>query len=194
MAVKIRLKKLGRTHRPFFRVCAMDARSPRDGRVIEELGTYDPMVPHTDARAILKGERIAHWMSVGAQPTSKVGTLIKKYGKDGTHLEAQAEAITQLSERRQKSIESAKKAAAAVEMPKPEAPAPEPAAEAAEGEAKAEGAEEVKADAEAPAKEDAAAEAKEEKKEEPKAEAKEEEKKEEPAAEAKEEKKEEAAE
>ena len=172
MAVKIRLKKLGRTHRPFFRVCAMDARSPRDGRVIEELGTYDPMVPHTDARAILNGERIAHWVSVGAQPTPKVGTLIKKYGKDGTHLEAQAEAIAQLSERRQKSIESAKKAAAAVEMPKPEA-TPEPAAE---GEA-AEGAEA----ADAPAK----AEAKEEKKEEAKAEEK---------PEAKEEKKEEAAE
>ena len=68
----------------------MDARSPRNGRVIEELGTYDPMVPLTDARAILNGERIAHWVSVGAQPTPKVGTLIKKYGKDGTHLEAQA--------------------------------------------------------------------------------------------------------
>ena len=78
MAVKIRLKKMGRTHRPFFRVCAMDQRSPRDGRVIEELGTYDPMVPETDARAILKGERIKYWLSVGAQPTPKVGTLIKK--------------------------------------------------------------------------------------------------------------------
>ncbi|MEC8473963.1 MAG: 30S ribosomal protein S16, partial [Planctomycetota bacterium] len=43
MAVRIRLKKMGRTHRPFYRVCAMDQRSPRDGRVIEELGTYDPM-------------------------------------------------------------------------------------------------------------------------------------------------------
>lgn len=189
MAVKIRLKKLGRTHRPFFRVCAMDARSPRDGRVIEELGTYDPMVPHTDARAILNGERIAHWVGLGAQPTPKVGTLIKKYGKDGTHLDAQAEAIAQLSDRRQKSIESAKKAAAAVEMPKPE-PTPEPAAEgeAAEGaEAKAEGAEAAAADA--PAKEEAPAadkaEAKDEKKEEAKAEEK---------PEAKEEKKEEAAE
>jgi len=206
VAVKIRLKKLGRTHRPFFRVCAMDARSPRDGRVIEELGTYDPMVPHTDARAILNGERIAHWMSVGAQPTPKVGTLIKKYGKDGTHLEAQAEAISQLSERRQKSIESAKKAAAAVEMPKVE-PTPEPAAEGAEAPA-AEGAEEAKADgaeaaaADAPAKEEAPAEAKEEKKEEAKAEEKpeaKEEKKEEAKAEEKadakeEEKKEEAAE
>lgn len=124
MAVRIRLKKLGRTHRPFFRVCAMDGRSPRDGRVIEQLGTYDPMVPHVDARAILNGERIAYWMGVGATPTPKVGTLIKKYGKDGSHLEAQAEAISQLSDRRQKAIESAKAAAAAVEMPKAEEPKP----------------------------------------------------------------------
>ena len=78
MAVKIRLKKMGRTHRPFFRVCAMDQRAPRDGRVIEQLGTYDPMVPDTDARAILNGERINYWLSVGAQPTPKVATLLKK--------------------------------------------------------------------------------------------------------------------
>ena len=50
------MKKMGRKHRPFFRICAMDIRVPRDGRVLEELGTYDPMVPETDARAILNGE------------------------------------------------------------------------------------------------------------------------------------------
>ena len=120
MAVRIRLKKMGRTHRPFYRVCAMDQRSPRDGRVIEELGTYDPMVAETDARAILKGERIKYWLSVGAQPSQKVGTLIKKYGADGTHLEAQAEAISKLSTRRASSIESARDAASKREMPKKE--------------------------------------------------------------------------
>ncbi len=129
MAVKIRLKKMGRAHRPFYRVCAMDQRSPRDGRVIEQLGTYDTSVPETDARAILKGERIKYWLSVGAQPTPKVATLIKKYGADGTHLEAQATAISKLSVRRAASIESARKAAAAVEMPKAEPEAkPEDAA------------------------------------------------------------------
>ncbi len=153
MAVKIRLKKMGRTHRPFFRVCAMDSRSPRDGRVIEELGTYDPMVPETDARAILKGERIKYWLSVGAQPTPKVGTLIKKYGSEGTHLEAQATAISKLSSRRAASIESARDAAAKLEMPKAEEPAPAETP-AAEGEAAtpAEGAEATtEAAAEAPA-------------------------------------------
>lgn len=158
MAVKIRLKKMGRTHRPFYRVCAMDARAPRDGRVIEQLGTYDVSVPETDARAILKGERIAYWLGVGAQATPKVATLIKKYGTDGTHLEAQKEAISRLSDRRGKAIEAARAAAASVEMPKAEAPAPEPAAETpAEGEAKPEG--EAKADAPAEeAKADAPAE------------------------------------
>ena len=120
MAVRIRLKKMGRTHRPFYRVCAMDQRAPRDGRVIEELGTYDPMVPETDARAILKGERIKYWLSVGAQPSQKVGTLIKKYGADGTHLEAQVEAISKLSTRRAASIEFARDAASKREMPKKE--------------------------------------------------------------------------
>jgi small subunit ribosomal protein S16 len=124
MAVRIRLKKMGRSHRPFFRLCAMDSRSPRDGRVIEELGIYDPMVPESDARAILNADRIDYWMSVGAQPTRKAGVLIKKYGKDGTHLAAQAEAINRLSGRRAAAIESAKAAAAAVEMPKIEEPKP----------------------------------------------------------------------
>ncbi len=135
MAVRIRLKKMGRSHRPFFRVCAMDSRSPRDGRVIEQLGTYDPSVPETDARAILNGERINYWLGVGAKPTRKVETLIKKYGAEGTHLEAQAEAISRLSARRAASIEAARDAATKVEMPKPEDEKP---AEAAEGEAAAE--------------------------------------------------------
>jgi len=133
VAVRIRLKKMGRTHRPFFRVCAMDSRAARDGRVIEQLGTYDPMIADVDARAVLNGERIKHWLSVGAQPTRKVGTLIKKYGAQGTHLEAQAEALAKLSSRRASSIEAARKAVASVEMPKAEAePTEEEKAKAAE--------------------------------------------------------------
>ncbi len=96
MAVRIRLKKLGRRHRPFFRVCAMDAHRPRDGKVIEELGSYDPMVKETDARAILNGERINYWLSVGALPTEKVKVLIKKYGSNGTHLDQQRLALERL--------------------------------------------------------------------------------------------------
>ncbi len=89
MAVRIRMKKMGKKHRPFFRICAVDGRKPRDGRVLEELGTYDPMVGETDARALLKGERIDYWLSVGAQPSDKVRILIKKYGTNGTHVDQQ---------------------------------------------------------------------------------------------------------
>ena len=98
MAVRIRLKKLGRTHRPFYRVCAIDRHTPRDGRVLEELGTYDTSVPNTDARAILNNDRIDYWLSVGAQPSDKVAVLIKKYGSSGTHLEIQQQALWKLAE------------------------------------------------------------------------------------------------
>lgn len=102
MAVRIRMKKLGRRHRPFFRICAMDGRTPRDGRVLEELGTYDPMIPNEDARALLVGDRVKYWLSVGAQPTEKVHILIKKYGPEGTHLEKQKAALDQLAQTRRR--------------------------------------------------------------------------------------------
>jgi len=102
VAVRIRMKKLGRRHRPFYRICAMDGRSPRDGRVLEELGTYDPMVPETDARAQLRSERIKYWLSVGAQPSEKVKVLIKKYGPEGTHLQQQKAALERLVESRRR--------------------------------------------------------------------------------------------
>lgn len=97
MAVRIRMKKMGRAHRAFFRVCAFDQNSPRDGKALEELGTYDPSVPDSDARAVLNGERISYWLSVGAQPSEKVAILIKKYGKDGTHLEKQKAALDKIA-------------------------------------------------------------------------------------------------
>ncbi len=96
MTVRIRLKKMGRKHRPFYRICAMDARTPRDGRAIEELGFYDPMVKDTNGRAVLKGERIDYWLGVGAQPSEKVQVLIKKFGTNGTHLEQQRAALERL--------------------------------------------------------------------------------------------------
>jgi small subunit ribosomal protein S16 len=97
VAVRIRMKMMGRKHRPFFRICAVDSRNPRDGRVLEELGIYDPMVSDTDARALLKGERIDYWLGVGAQPSLKVQTLIKKYGSQGTHVDQQRSARERLA-------------------------------------------------------------------------------------------------
>ena len=141
MAVRIRLKRMGRTHRPFYRVCAIDKRSPRDGRVIEELGFYDPMVKETDARAQLKGERIDYWIGVGAQPSDRMKVLIKKYGTNGTHLEQQAAAMERLN------IKPQAPEPVVFEPPVAEEPAKEEAAEAPKEEASAD------ATAEAPAEE-----------------------------------------
>ncbi len=80
MAVKLRLKRMGRRHRAFFRLNAMDSRSPRDGRVLEELGTYDPLQKDDQDKVKLKEERIKYWLSVGAVPSHTVATLLKKNG------------------------------------------------------------------------------------------------------------------
>ncbi|MGD9855320.1 MAG: 30S ribosomal protein S16 [Planctomycetaceae bacterium] len=89
MPVRIRMKRLGRKHRPYFRICIMDVRQPRDGRAIEEVGTYDPMVRDKSQRITLKLDRIEHWLSVGAQPSEKVAVLIDKV-KAGRWSEAKA--------------------------------------------------------------------------------------------------------
>jgi small subunit ribosomal protein S16 len=126
------MKMMGRKHRPFFRICALDGRRPRDGRVLEELGTYDPLIADTDARVTLNHERIAYWLGVGAQPSDNIKTFLKKYGVNGTRLKEQAAARERMA------------------MPKVVPPAPEPvyvappkktaepAAEAAPAEAPAE--------------------------------------------------------
>lgn len=92
MAVRIRMKQMGRRNRRYYRIVAIDHRQPRDGRVIEELGTYDPSVPNTDDRVTLRASRIKHWLSVGALPTHKVGIFLKKYLTKFEEKEAQAAA------------------------------------------------------------------------------------------------------
>ena len=79
MAVRIRMKRLGRKHRPYYRIVAIDHHQPRDGRIIEELGSYDPMVKNTDERVKLVPDRVKYWMSVGAKPSENVEVLLKKY-------------------------------------------------------------------------------------------------------------------
>jgi small subunit ribosomal protein S16 len=79
VAVRIRMKMMGRKHRPYFRIVAIDSRQPRNGRVIEELGSYDPMMKNTDERVTLKPDRCKYWISVGALPSERVATLFKKY-------------------------------------------------------------------------------------------------------------------
>ena len=129
MAVRIRMKKMGRKHQPFFRMVAIDSRAPRDGKTIEELGHYDPLVNDTDARAILNGERIAYWLSVGALPSENCQVLIKKYGKNGTRVAEQQAALEK--------IKTTRPQAPAPYIPPPKPPEPEPAAEAPAAEAPA---------------------------------------------------------
>ncbi|HHW97681.1 MAG: 30S ribosomal protein S16 [Myxococcota bacterium] len=76
--VKLRLARFGAKQRPFYRIVAMDSRGKRDGRYIELLGTYDPMV--TPPAVKLNEERIRYWLSVGAQPTEAVERFVKKMG------------------------------------------------------------------------------------------------------------------
>lgn len=92
----------------------MDARAPRDGREIEVIGTYDPMVRDPDARVQFNLERVSYWLSVGAQPTEKVAILLKKYGPNGTRLKQNQEALARLAEQRARRAARAKVAAAAL--------------------------------------------------------------------------------
>ena len=76
MAVSIRLRREGAKNRPYYKVVVADSRSPRDGKFIELIGTYDPKKP--DHNSTLKLDRIDHWIALGAQPSDTVRSLIKK--------------------------------------------------------------------------------------------------------------------
>jgi len=128
------MKKMGRKHRPFYRICAVDSRSPRDGKIIEEIGTYDPKVPDVDARVLMNHERLTYWLGVGAKPSEHVAVFIKKYGPKGIRLKEQEDARARLSMPKivppaPEQIVVAKKAEAA---PAEEAAAEAPAEAAAE--------------------------------------------------------------
>ncbi len=78
MAVKIRLARHGAKKRPFYRIVVADGQYPRDGRFLENVGTYNPMVEPNEIT--LKKERIEYWIGQGAQPTDTVNSLMKKEG------------------------------------------------------------------------------------------------------------------
>ena len=93
--VVLRLKRMGRAHKPFYRLGAMDKRSPRDGRVIEHLGWFDPTAPEGRQHEV-KLDRVRYWLSVGAQPSRTVADLLRRLecdAKPGTPF-APAEAVT----------------------------------------------------------------------------------------------------
>ena len=98
MGLKIRLARAGAKKRPYYHIVVADSRSPRDGRFIEKLGSYNPMLPaeHED-RIHLQGERIQHWVSQGALPTDRVAHFLGKAG------------LGPMPERREQPVQSAPK-------------------------------------------------------------------------------------
>lgn len=78
--LRIRMKRMGRTHRPFFRINAVDQRSPRDGSIVEQLGWYDPKAKDEAKQLQLNDERVKYWLSVGAQPSDTMNDILAKRG------------------------------------------------------------------------------------------------------------------
>lgn len=78
MAVKIRLRRMGAKKNPFYRIVVADSRYPRDGRFIEEIGTYDPLKTPTDVK--IDADKAKQWIANGAQPTDTVKDILKKSG------------------------------------------------------------------------------------------------------------------
>jgi len=162
MSLRIRLARGGAKKRPYYRIVIADSRMPRDGRFIERVGSYNPMLPkdHSD-RIVLQEERIKHWLSVGAQPSDRVARFLGAANiapapavpEQTKKNQPKAKAQERLREAEEKAAEAATAAAEAAAAPAAEeAPAEEPAAEEAAP------AEETAAD-EAPAEEAPAEEA-----------------------------------
>ncbi|HLB72450.1 MAG TPA: 30S ribosomal protein S16 [Sedimentisphaerales bacterium] len=80
MAVKIRMTRMGRRHRPFFRINAIDSRAPRDGKILEKLGHYDPLVKDPAKQLILDTERVKYWLDKGAIPSDSVSEMLLRLG------------------------------------------------------------------------------------------------------------------
>ncbi|QMU58362.1 MAG: 30S ribosomal protein S16 [Boseongicola sp.] len=81
MAMKIRLARGGSKKRPFYRIVAADSRMPRDGRFIEKLGTYNPLLPKdSEERIKMDADRVKHWLDQGAQPTDRVARFLEAAG------------------------------------------------------------------------------------------------------------------
>jgi small subunit ribosomal protein S16 len=106
VAVRIRMKQMGRTHRHYYRIVAIDHRQPRDGKVIEELGTYDPHVKEKGERVTLKPSRIKYWQGVGAKASEHCAAIFKNFMKKWEEIEA-AEAAKAADEAAKKAAEAA---------------------------------------------------------------------------------------
>ena len=141
MALKIRLSRGGSKKRPFYRIVVADIRSPRDGRFIERLGTYNPLLAKDDeARIVMNQERIAYWISKGAKPTDRVhrfldaAGMMKRDARNNPEKAKPGQKATERAEEQRQAAEDAKTAAAEAAAAPAEAPA-EVEAEAATADA-----------------------------------------------------------
>ena len=132
MALKIRLARGGSKKHPFYRIVVAEASSPRDGRFVERLGSYDPMVPKDhENRVSLKDERIKFWMSKGAKPTLRVHKILSAAGLlDAPIIREQPIKTAPDKKRLERENEAKEAAEAPAEAAPAEAPAAEPPAEA----------------------------------------------------------------
>lgn len=154
MAISMRLSRGGSKKRPYYRIVIADARSPRDGKFIEKIGTYNPLLAKDDEkRIVLDGDRAKHWLSVGAQPTDRVARFLDVAGikertaKNNPNKGKPGEKAVERAEERAEKAKAAAEAAAEAAA----TPAPEPeAVEEAQAETEAVIAAEVEAATEAP--------------------------------------------
>ena len=146
MAIKIRLARGGSKKRPFYRIVAADSRMPRDGRFIERLGTYNPLLPKdSEDRVKMDVERIQEWISKGAQPTDRISRMLEAAGvaeaktRNNPKKAVPGEkAAKRAEEKAAKATAAAEDAAAPAEEPAEEPAAEAPAEDAAAAEAPAE--------------------------------------------------------
>lgn len=138
MALKIRLARAGSKKRPYYHIVVADVRSPRDGRFIEQLGSWNPMLPKGEKRVTLDEDRIRHWLGNGALPTDRVLRFLDEAGiakreqrSNPTKAAPGKKAQERIAAAKQAEEEAAKRQAEAAAA----AAAPEPAVEEAAGEA-----------------------------------------------------------
>ncbi|CUH68097.1 30S ribosomal protein S16 [Thalassovita gelatinovora] len=126
MAMKIRLARGGSKKRPFYRVVAADSRMPRDGRFIEKLGTYNPLLPKdSEERVKLDMERVQYWLDQGAQPTDRVARFLEASGTVAKTERNNPKKAVPGKKAQDRAEEKAAKAAEAAEAPAEEAAAEE---------------------------------------------------------------------
>ncbi|MDI3336565.1 30S ribosomal protein S16 [Defluviimonas aestuarii] len=137
MAMKIRLARGGSKKRPFYSIVAADSRMPRDGRFLEKLGTYNPLLPKdSEDRVKMDMERVQHWLSKGAQPTDRIARMLEAAGVKEKATRANMKKAEPGDKAKKRAEEKAAKSAKASEAAA--APAEAPAEEAAADEAASE--------------------------------------------------------